>query len=334
MDKPINPGNYPQMSLNACNDISPVEEPLNEDKIPGLCRCEGDSLNAADQPDLGWLTDACEELGRETGGTSGLCDPMQTGSIVNDLRNPDRNTIYRYAKGIRHADMAMKDMFSNLVVLDTNGKAFGVPIIYGSQERAVAAIMFDNVRKDNSLVVDRIRLPLLSIYQSGIQYSQDRYTYHKAVDYLRRLRPDRAPGFTASEFKERDTVFGVTRGIPIDVEYTLSAWALYIEDMNQIVEQVITKFSPIAYIRVRGVQWEIGVKLTSIANNLEAEPGDQKLRVIKFQFNLTAETYIPQPIIRQKAVLTQQIDMSAMAEMNEITEALDRLEIAIKESDK
>ena len=326
----INPGNYANKSLNECNDISPVEESISEDKIPELCSPE-DSLKSTEQPGMGWLSEHCDETGREGGGQSGNCDPMQSGSILNDLRNPNRNTVYRYSKGIRHADMAMKDLFSNVAVIDTNGKGFPVPIIIGTQERAVAAIMFDNVRKDNSLVVDRIRLPLLSIYQSGIQFSQERYTYHKAVDYMRRLRPDSAPGFTTKEFRERDTVFGVTRGIPIDVEYTLSAWTLYIEDMNQIVEQVLTKFSPMAYISVRGVQWEVGVKLNSIANNLEAEPGDQKLRVIKFQFNLTAETYIPQPIVRHKAVLTEKIDVSTTTETEEITEALDRLEIAIKE---
>jgi|GEM_PF-1993748 len=331
MSKQINQGNYAQKSLNDCNEKSPVQEKISEDKIPQLCQPE-DSLKSTDQPGMGWLSDYCDESGREGGGQDGTCDPMQSGQILNDLRNPNRNVLYRYAKGIRHADMAMKDMFSQVAVIDPNGKGFPVPIIYGTQERAVAAIMFDNVRKDNSLVVDRIKLPLLSIYQSGMQFAQGRYTYHKAVDYMRRLRPDRAPGFTTSEFRERDTVFGVTRGIPIDVEYTLSAWALYIEDMNQIVEQILTKFSPMAYISVRGVQWEIGVKLNSIANNLEAEPGDQKLRVIKFQFNLTAETYIPQPIVRHKAVLAAKIDMSGNGtEIEEMTEALDRLEIAIKE---
>ena len=50
--------------------------------------------------------------------------------------------------------------------------------------------------------------------------------------------------------------------------------------MNQILEQILLKFSPIAYIRVRGVPWETGVKLDSIANNLDVEPGDQNIRVV------------------------------------------------------
>src|SRR5207249_1050089 len=119
--------------------------------------------------------------------------------------------------------------------------------------------------------------------------------------------------------------------IPIDVGYTLTAWTLYTEDMNQILEQIISKFSPVAYIRIRGVVWEVMVKLDSIANNLDTEPGDQAIRVIKFQFNITAETYIPQPIARKKAVLkTRMTFVDGMTE-DDITTVLGRLEESVKE---
>ena len=101
--------------------------------------------------------------------------------------------------------------------------------------------------------------------------------------------------------------------------------------MNQIVEQVLLKFSPIAYIRVRGVSWETGVKLDSIANNLDTEPGDQNVRVIKFVFNMTAESYIPQPIRREKAVLKMKTDFFNSIEPTEITDVLARLEVAVEE---
>ena len=49
--------------------------------------------------------------------------------------------------------------------------------------------------------------------------------------------------------------------------------------------------------------------LTSSGNNIESEPGDQAIRVIKYQFNMTAESYIPQPITRDKAVLSMRTDV-------------------------
>ena len=173
---------------------------------------------------------------------------------------------------------------------------------------------------------------LLAISSTDFQYDTNRYTYHQALDYMRGLRPDNKPGFTIPEKGlERSTVFGRARGIPVNVTYTLIAWTLYIEDMNQILEQILLKFSPIAYIRVRGVAWECVAKLDSIANNLDTEPGDQAIRVVKFQFNITAETYIPQPLVRKKAVLKTNVEFVDGMTEDEITTVMARLEEAVKE---
>jgi hypothetical protein len=101
--------------------------------------------------------------------------------------------------------------------------------------------------------------------------------------------------------------------------------------MNQILEQVLLKFSPVAYIRVQGVHnWETIVRMDSIANNLDTEPGDQQLRVVKFQFGMTAETYVPQPIIRNKSVLAEEIDFVNRVDDSDITEVIGRLENLIE----
>ena len=109
------------------------------------------------------------------------------------------------------------------------------------------------------------------------------------------------------------------------------AWTMQLEDMNQILEQIVTKFSPVAYIKVRGVLWEVAVKLSSIANNLQTEPGDAALRVIKFQFGMTAESYVAQPIRREKAVLKTRIDVVNSLDEQQISEVLNRLEEAVEE---
>jgi hypothetical protein len=225
----------------------------------------------------------------------------------------------------------MLNLFNDIVVIDENGKAWPIPIIWGTQEKAVQFILADNVRKDDSLVVDRIRLPMLAIYNSDIQFDQTRYIYHKALDYLGRYRSDGKPGFTINEKFERDTVFGVARGIPVNITYNLMAWTLYLEDMDQIIEQIMLKFSPVAYIRVRGVHWETMVTLDSVANNINFEPGDKQQRVIKYQFNMTTQTYIPQPIVRKKAVLKMRTDIYNQTQEEEITETLGRLETAVED---
>lgn len=329
----VNPGNYQEKKLTDCGPNSPIQSDLNNDPVPRQCdNTIEESLKSPHGPDLGWLE---EKSSKKSGlGFGDQCDPMQTGQIVEDLSSPSRNAIYRYSKSIRGCDEAMVNLFNNVVVIDEDGKAHKVPIIWGTQERAVSWILQDNTRKDGSLVVERVRLPAMAINSSGVDFDQSRYTYHRAIDYLRGLRPDGAPGFTIKEKYERDTVFGVVRGIPINRTYSLIIWTMYMEDMDQILEQIFLKFSPIAYINVRGVQWETIVSLDSVGNNIDSEPGDQNQRVVKYEINLTAKTYISQPLVRNKSVLKTNVDFYNITNENEITEVYSRVEKIVKDLDE
>jgi hypothetical protein len=313
------------MPVDPCG-IPDQQYPQELDNAPDRCQ-QTPSLK---EPG-GILDEKCDTAyGRE----ANSCDPMQIGQIVEDMRKPvgERQVIYKYWKAIYGVNEAVTDLFRDLVVIDVNGEAQPVPIIWGTQEKAVAAIVQANVKQDPSLVVHRIKLPMLALYSSDFTPNNDRYIYHGAIDYLRRFREDGKPGLTEDEGGlERSTIFGVARGIPIDIGYQLTAWTLYLEDMDQILEQILRKFSPVAYIRIQGVHnWETIVKLESIANNIVTEPGDQAQRVIKFQFGLKAETFIPQPIVRKKAVLKTQIDMVDAVSDEEITRVISRIEEAIK----
>jgi hypothetical protein len=325
-----NPPNHNERSLNPCNDKGFIPADLNVDKPTEYCEDDGsENLNrTAGRPDLGWLEDATQEIAGK--GYAKNCDPMQSGKLFNDLENPDRNHIYRYNKSLRGCDEAVLDLFTGLHVLDINGKAHRVPIIWGSQERAVIAILGENVRQDNSLVVDRPRLPMMAIHDTGLELNTDKYVYHQALDWMRDFREDGKPGFTTNEKYERDTVFGVARGVPIKRTYTLYAWTKYLEDMNQIVTQILHKLTRLAYITVRGVPFESTVNLDSIANNLDTDTGN-KDRIIKYQFNLTAETYIPQPIVRNKAVLKTRVNYFNDVDEENINEVIQRIETAVEE---
>ncbi len=278
--------------------------PRNIDPVPGECCDDGtpNQKRVLDGPQGAWKAKpSMKKIGPPSGfGQQANCDPIMTGQITNDLDTPNRQVIYRYSRALRGANEAMLDLFRNVIVADEQGKKHVVPIMWASQERAVAALLQDNVRKDNSLVVDRIRLPIMSIWNNQITQDLRRFTYQRAQTFLPWLDPLKIAGFRTQEKFESDTVFGVTRGLPIDMSYTLYVWTLYQEDMEQILEQVMLKFSPVAYIKIRGVYWEIIVTLDGQANNLDVEPGDNKLRVFKYQFNMTAKTYIPQPITRYK----------------------------------
>lgn len=318
--------------LDPCSMPEPEKEPIL-DPIPGLCPdpTEAPSLHqVSGRPDMGWNdTPKFQNMGI---GKAWNRDPIQAGKLRNDPLNPDRTVIYRYSKAIRGCDEAVRELFSDIEIEDDNGKFFQVPILLSPVEKAVAVMVQDNVRKDNSNVVDRIRLPMLALVQSGMQFDPERYTYHKAIDYMREYGPEHLkPGFTQKEKYARDTVFGVSRGVPYNISYVLHLWVKYEEDANQIIEQILLKMTPKAYIRINGVGWEVPVVLDGVADNRELEPGDKNLRVLKYEFSMTAQTYIPQPIVRKKAVLKTRTEILDGLTDAEATGVLGRIEEAVKE---
>lgn len=318
-------------SLNECND-KPFDSPPIQDQPSPFC-CPDDVLG---QP-YGSLKDVPFDGSEQSPprklklGNEANCDPMQQSGWASERTNHSRETINRYSQAIRGADQAMKALFDDISVTDDNGAEHKVPIEICGPEEAVAFILQENVRKDPSFVIDRLKLPILSIYNNDMNPDPTRFFYHKAVNYYRGRRADQKPGWTISENGvERGTVFGKAWGLPINLGYQLNAWTTYKEDMLQIIEQVWLKFSPVAYIRIQGVDYETIVKLDSVLNNQDIEPGDKNKRVIKYQFNMTVETYIPQPIVRKKAVTDIKIDVLE-TNQDEIIDVLKKIEISANE---
>ena len=262
--------------FNGCPELGP-NKPFNLDDPSILCGKDcttNPSLKDIPQPSNISFEDLINN--KKGFGSDGNCDPVQSGNIINDLsKEPNRNLIFRYSRSIRGCDEAVTNMFKdNIIVIDEQGSAHPVPVIWGSQERAVAAMIQENVRKDPSLVVDRTKLPMMSIYSNNFSINPTRYTYHQVVNHPKITQISQL----LEERPDNYTMFGTSRGIPIDISYTLTMWTYFIEDMNQILEQILLKFSPIAYIRIQGVRWETILKIDSIASNLDTE---QEILVIE-----------------------------------------------------
>lgn len=318
--------NHQEKQINPCADPSLLSLSNNIDPPPGMdCHMSPDNQNDINTHGASdWLQDNfISNLGN---GSANNCDPMQAGKIVNEPASElNENTIYRYSKALRGTDEGVMDLFRNIVVIDEDGKAVQVPIIWATQERAVAAILQKNVRKDETLVVDRIILPMMAISSTGYEFDTKRYTYHQAMSYVDAYT-GREPN-KSEKFSNRSTMFGIGRGIPINISYTMYAWTMQLEDMNQIFEQIVTKFSLVAYIKVRGVLQEVIVKLDSIASNLNTEPGDAAQRVIKFQFGLTAETFVPMPAkIYDSLIKVVKTDLVNSVDEDKITKIMAKIE--------
>lgn len=227
--------------------------------------------------------------------TSGPQQPDFTKLRLRQGDNPPgRGWIMRYQNSIRFTDWAMIRLFQDLEVMDGQGRTRKVPIIMGSQERAVAAILGPNVRMDGSGVVDRIRLPMLALWPLDINLDETRFAYPLAIQW-----DIRDPRYRTAKSRN-DLILGRSRGIPITRTYTLYAWSKYQETMNQIVEQVLHKFRPTANLKVEGIDFEAPAYLETIANTGSIDAPDSEDRPVKTEFALRIESMIANTWITEK----------------------------------
>lgn len=213
--------------------------------------------------------------------------------------NPTRSVVGQYSKTLRGCDKALMNALRDLIIIGPDEEPHRVPIIWGPQEKAVAVAMGDNIAKD-MIRIDRIKLPIMALTGGECSFAPERFTYHKAFRWFK--SGETGSYFYGKEKRFGDTVFGEARGVPVDKNYTLHMWALYTEEMNQLVEQIYLKFDPLLTLEVEGVNWEVVAKVTGASNATSPEIGDSALRIIKYDFNITAETYISRGVIRGKPV--------------------------------
>ena len=153
----------------------------------------------------------------------------------------------KYLSKISKLNHAVTDVFRDLVVLNEEGESFPVPIIWGSWDKACQVLTGHSACKSN--VVDRIQLPLSWINLYGIE----------------------AEGLLST--------YGLS--------YTLGFATMFNEDAYQLLEQIVSKFTPSFNL---GDDEFLSVKNIN-TNNLwncvsKEKDGLQPLKVVKWQFDL------------------------------------------------
>lgn len=225
-------------------------------------------------------------------------EELLSGPINPSVQRPslvptsERDYVKRYSRIFRAANSAVLKLFSDVQILGPNDELSAVPTRFGTPERAVAALVSEASSPEGN--VQRVKLPAMALSPLGIEFDQTRFTFHEAWMS--------GWGGRVHEARKDDVQLDATRGLPVTLSYSLLAWTKYVEDMYQIIEQVVLKFSPVAYVHVQGAAFESIVKIDSQTNNIEAEVGDDRPRVIKHEFSLSLETYAPQPMRRRKLI--------------------------------
>lgn len=71
-------------------------------------------------------------------------------------------------RNIRKHEESVMDAFKTIKITDKDGKEHPVPVIYGTPEKAEAYMLQENVGYKDGLVIDKIRLPLISLISTEI----------------------------------------------------------------------------------------------------------------------------------------------------------------------
>ena len=171
----------------------------------------------------------------------------------------------------------LKEILGGFKVLKGDDTLREVEIIYANPERAVAKISESKTTN----------LPLLSLQFDGIE-----------VD-LKRRRPMEAvveKRFWDSD-KQRAVRYMALAPVAANLGFVVNIWGKYVEEVNQLTEQILLQFRPNLSIEIRPEEaYQAFIKNVSETSNLEA--GDRQDRVVKRAIRFEVEAYVPSDVFR------------------------------------
>jgi hypothetical protein len=165
-------------------------------------------------------------------------------------------------------------LFNNIVIQLPDKSIKNVKCVPGSPERTIAKLNKD------TLVV----LPIIAVDQTQTteEAEQRRYT----------------PLITSEKYWDNDKqrAIRVVSLVPkaVSIEYDISVWTKFKEDMDQITEQIQRMFHPSMDVNTPFTKYG-KIFLASEQNMSSLEAGDGEDRLLNKLFGLKVETHIPYP---------------------------------------
>lgn len=137
----------------------------------------------------------------------------------------------------------------------------------------------------DDLVNGRVRLPVGSLNQTKVEFNKDRFS------------PAYMPMVMRYPTKRGDRAILVYRPVPWLVEYTFSIWAEFKRDAEYIKYQVLTRFNPLAVFRMADghIQGDVTLRFSGSNDQSDKEAPFDQHRLIKYDYSMTAEAWLPLP---------------------------------------
>lgn len=216
---------------------------------------------------------------------SNMSEALGEGAInpARDWRTLFKNDIDNYSKNLNMATTIYKEILRGLLsqiklgFVDDQSNFTKVKIAHGRQERTVAKKFQEN----------NIVLPFATVYQSAVTQDEDKRRFREVLVTSSKWN---------DETQRAERIVSYT-DVPIKAEYTLSVWTKYVSDMDQLSASIRLGFNPHKLI-VTPFSEETKAYLTGEEGMTTAEAPDREERLLKREFKITIECYIPSPTFK------------------------------------
>lgn len=175
--------------------------------------------------------------------------------------------------------------FSNLYYVDGEDKLVKIKSMHGNPERAVAKKFQEN----------NIVLPVITVHQMSVQNDESKRRYDSVLIQNTTWN---------DEIQRAERIISLA-DVPVKITYSLNLWTKYLEDLDQISQNIRVKFNPSLDLVTRFTD-NLKVFLSDETNDSASSVGDREDRLLRKSFSLETEFYIPSP--RFKVTSTGRIE--------------------------
>ena len=212
-------------------------------------------------------------------GTSQLSD-VQSGRTPNtwEQNRVESQDVEEFIEpGFRYLDGAMKLYWSDIRVPTKDAYRFIRTKIAGMR----TSLQIWN----EALKHGRVQLPVISVSRGNIKFNPQKFTPPYGTLRKRFVNA------------EKTRVASQHRPVPYIVDYTLSIWAEHKRDAEYIIYQIMTRFNPMAELRVsdgHGVG-NVQMLFDGFSDSSDKEASAEQYAKIKYEINYSAEAWLSIP---------------------------------------
>lgn len=186
---------------------------------------------------------------------------------------------------------------------DTVKESLRVPLGYGPKEKFLVRLRQPSSIDDDVKV--RMTAPRLGFELTGFAYDPSR----KRNTLSKRITTGASDGVSSvrKNFAE----------VPYTFDFSLSVFVRHMDDGLQIIEQILPYFTPEFTVTLNlnalAQKIDVPIVLTSVTNTAEYDGGFDSGRLINFDLNFTAKSYVYGPI-KDSKIITQTITTNFFAQ--------------------